>query len=438
MSTKHIRATGVVAGLAVLSALATATPAAAAPAGRAPGVEVGLGDLRVDATKAAKPGANPVRVRVPEPTGRSRVGTTDLHLVDQDRVDPWKPDRKRELMVTISYPSGGGGQRANWVTPGLAAVIDQAAGPELFGVQPGAVDWTGVRRAAKADTRADGRWPVVLFSPGFGSPRELGAAMVDDLASHGYVVVSLSHTFESFAVEFPGGRTELGVVPDYEPATMQTAIDARVADTRFVLDELARLTRGQNPDVDGKSLPRGLAGALDLSRVGMYGHSYGGYTAGEAMFHDRRIDAGINLDGSMGTEERPSQVAAHGLDRPFLLVGADFANPDGTWDEHSHRPQGFDVSWAKFWANQRGWTRDLHLNHATHYGVTDLQFVVPQLAKAMPPGKVQELVGTIDPARSWAAQTDYYSAFFDLHLKGRDRHLFGNKPPRHPDVTFLQ
>ncbi|GGP14508.1 hypothetical protein GCM10012278_70590 [Nonomuraea glycinis] len=59
--------------------------------------------------------------------------------------------------------------------------------------------------------------PVALFSPGFGYPRETYTAIIDDLASRGHVVVSLSHTYESAAVEFPGGRLELAVSGDGGP-----------------------------------------------------------------------------------------------------------------------------------------------------------------------------------------------------------------------------
>jgi predicted dienelactone hydrolase len=64
-------------------------------------------------------------------------------------------------------------------------------------------------------------------------------------------------------------------------------------------------------------LSGGLRGALRLSRVGRFGHSLGGATAAQAMFEDRRIDAGINLDG---TPSGP--VVNAGLDRPFMLVDA--------------------------------------------------------------------------------------------------------------------
>ncbi|WP_369800600.1 alpha/beta hydrolase family protein [Alloactinosynnema sp. L-07] len=358
-----------------------------------------------------------VRITMPALTGPYPVGATELHLVDPARADPWKPDRRREVMVSVSYPTERpGGRRAPWMTPGIAGVVDMiAASPDFLGVAPGSVDWKATRRQARegVETRP-GRWPMVLFSHGFGSLREMHAGLADDLASRGYVVVSMSHTYESAAVEFPGGRIEFAVADQGDLADKKTAIDARVADTRFVLTELGE--RG-----------------VDLSRVGMVGHSYGGYTAGETMVHDSRIDAGVNLDGTMGYGPGLPGKVVQGLDRPFLLVGADFVGDR----EHSH-VDPTDPTWVDFWPSQRGWKRDLHLDDSTHYSFTDLQFAVPQLDDLIEQARRDLLVGTINPAASLAVQHDYLAAYFDLHLKGRDRGLFDGDSPCHPQARFIE
>ncbi|MFD0474436.1 alpha/beta hydrolase family protein [Nonomuraea thailandensis] len=282
--------------------------------------------------------------------------------------------------------------------------------------------------------------------PGFGGPRETYTAIVDDLASRGHVVVSLSHTYESAAVEFPGGRLELAVPGGESPAFEKKALDARVTDSRFVLDQLTKISRGENPDAGKRPLPRGLGRSLGLSRVGAYGHSYGGFTAGETMVHDRRVDAGINLDGAMatavgyppGSPYIPGEVTKRGLDRPFLLMGAEGVDENGNLLEHTHRNPAFDRSWAEFWAGQRGWKRDLFLRGgSTHLAYTDLQIIVPQLGARVAPEKREAVIGTIDPRRSLAAQRDYIGAFFELHLRGRDRHLFDGESPRHPNIDFI-
>ncbi|MDX3585019.1 hypothetical protein OG920_43265 [Streptomyces europaeiscabiei] len=128
------------------------------------------------------------------------------------------------------------------------------------------------------------------------------------------------------------------------------------------------LQAGRNPDAEGRRLPRGLGEALDLDRIGMYGHSAGGITAAETMRVDRRIDAGINMDGTLqhsGTEYLP--VALEGLDRPFMLMGK-------ASQTHLIKP-----SWQSFWDRSTGWKRDLSLELGGHFSYTDTQTIVPAL-----------------------------------------------------------
>ena len=418
------------AGLAVAVTLSTAAPALAAP----------------------------LPLTLPALTGQYQVGTTSLHLVDSGRADPWVPQQRRELMVTVDYPvrHAGAAPRAAWLGPGVAAATEEVfSKPEYLNLPPGSVGWAGVKRAARTGLPADpslGKRPVVLFSPGFGGDREYASVLVDDLASHGYVVVSLSHTGESDSVEFPDGRVVRQTAIEWTVDAMKTAIDTRVADSRFVLDQLGVLAGGGNPDAESRAVPAGLGRTLDLSRVGMFGHSYGGYTTGETMYHDGRVDAGINLDGAMSWSSDlfgdapylPGEVTKHGLDRPFLLFGAGTIHPlTGQLVDHDIKP-GFDRSWTDFWANQHGWKRDLIMHEGRHHSFTDFQAILPQLAAQVPAARRELFVGTVDAHRSLAAQSGYVSGFFDLHLRGVDlhlrgvdRHLFDGDSPCHPDVRIV-
>jgi hypothetical protein len=356
----------------------------------------------------------------PQLSGPFPVGTFDAHLVDSTRSDPFRPEKNRELMVTVSYPAQRRGRPAPWLSPGLAAVVDPIiSSPAYLGIPAGTVDWSGTRRQARVDAPAvPGRWPVVLFSPGLQTPREFYAGTADDLASRGYVVVTVSHTHETVAVEFPGNRVERGLVQDAEQATMKKAIDARVADMRFVLGKVPSLHRW-----------------ADTSRVGIAGHSYGGYTAGETMVHDRRFDAGINIDGAMehtgeGGTYAPGEVVTKGLDRPFLLFGGDLGER-----ELSHVDTSLTRTWADFWPNQRGWKRDVHLDNGAHLGFSDMQWAVPQISQIAPERRAG-LIGTIDPRDALKAQHDHVAAYFDLHLKHRGTTLFDR--PRHPGIRLVE
>ncbi|GIJ48230.1 lipase [Virgisporangium aliadipatigenens] len=347
----------------------------------------------------------PVQLTLPVPTGPDRIGTVSLHLVDSSRPDPWVPaERVRELMVQIWYPAKEtrGHPRAGWVTPGVAARINPPGSGLVLPVTHG---HTGA-------PAAPGRRPVVLYSPGFGLERTGSTALVEDLASHGYVVVTIDHPHDAQFVEFPDGRIAEHAVPvptDPEEAEriIGKALDVRVADVRFVLDRLGS---------GSLRLPRGLT--MDLGRVGMFGSSLGGATAAEAMLADRRIKAGLNLDGSF-----LGRVLDEGLDRPFLMLGSTHGS-DGEEDE----------TWTRMWAGLRGPRHHLELNGAGHLSFTDLQTLLPQAGT--PPADAEPLIGTIDARRSIAAQRAYIRAFYDRYLRACEAPLLDGPSRRYPEMLF--
>ena len=275
-------------------------------------------------------------------------------------------------MVSLWYPAQRvhGYPLAPWLPPAAWARFEQDQG-----IPPGVlqVPLTHGRVGAPVEHDRGGR-PVVLYSPGLGSNRDSGTVLVEELVSRGYIVVTIDHTHDASAVEFPDGRVETPAMPPFTPEVLEKAVAVRVADTRFVLDTLAALNAGANPDAEHRRLPSGLRGALRLSSVGMFGHSLGGATAAAAMLEDQRIQAGVNLDGTLF-----GPVVDAGLDRPFMLVGAEGHGRDS------------DQSWAKFWANLRGWRLNLQLTGSAHNSFTDLQVMVPQTAGALglPPEVVQ-------------------------------------------------
>jgi predicted dienelactone hydrolase len=401
-------------------------------------VGVAVAVLTVPSAIAQASDHTPLRLRLPAPTGPYRVGATELHLVDGDRPDPWVTGRPRELMVTVWYPARPSGREpvAPYLPP-LAAEHFAATATAATGIGADRVDWTGISTHARTGARAvHSRRPVVLYSPGGGQLRAEGTILVEELTSRGYVVVTVDHTYEAPAVEFPGGRLEVQRLPDLEPAALGRAmIRTRVRDTRFVLDQLEVLARGGNPDAGGRPLPAGLGRALDLSRVGMFGHSAGGFTAAEAMLADRRLDAGADLDGSMAysfSNNDFGDVVSRGLDRPFLLMGAGLS----AGAPHTHVDA---IDWRSFWANSTGWKLDLYVPAGEHFTFTDRQALLPQVDAAfdLPDGLLAATIGTVDPRRSIAAQRAYLVAFFDLHLRHRPQPLLDGPSPRHPDVVFV-
>ncbi|MGW6441803.1 alpha/beta hydrolase family protein [Lentzea sp. NPDC055074] len=354
--------------------------------------------------------AAPVPLTLPRPTGPFPVGTTELHLVDESRTDPWAPGRARELMISLWYPALPSPRApVRHLSAGIAAYYDQTSAGSV-GLAPGVADFAGTRTHARPSAPLPGRRPVILYSPGGGQSRSFGTTLVEDLASRGHVVVTIDHTFAG-PVEFPD-RVEL----PFSGVDKALMMRERVRDTSFVLDRLGSTA---------------LSGVMDLSRVGMAGHSMGGFTAAEAMLTDPRIDAGANLDGGM--DPNSGQASARGADRPFLLMGGGTSGSDRHPHNHLHAPD-----WASFWANSTGWKRDVHLPEAEHASFTDAQVLLPQIDRehSLPADRLAAAIGTVDARRSLAVQRDYLAAFFGLHLKGQHTTLFDGTSP-HPDARLV-
>ncbi|MFC7330900.1 alpha/beta hydrolase family protein [Marinactinospora rubrisoli] len=381
------------------------------------------------------------RFTLPQPTGRYQVGTTELRLVDADRADQWGQDGPREFMVSIWYPARATGETER------AGYMPQEVG-EIFGASlrlgPGAVDYAGSPTSAVPDAPAlqRGKRPIVLYSPGGGSPRATGTTLVEELASHGYVVVTMDHTGEA-PVRFPDGRIEEPYYDGEAPDLYSRLMTDRVADSRFVLDHLEEVREENARDADGRRVPRGLGAILDLSRVGMFGHSMGGSAAAHTMYQDERVDAGADLDGSIsftedgGAFEERFPVAREGLDRPFLLMGGSGVGDTGEIEPHTHR--SWD-DWRRFWDNSTGWRLDVNFPEARHFSFADHQVLLPQLAEEfdVPDEAVAGTIGTADdPDRLHASERAYVVAFFDEMLLGRPQPLLDAESPEHPDARFV-
>ncbi|MFI9808516.1 alpha/beta hydrolase family protein [Streptomyces sp. NPDC052301] len=375
---------------------------------------------------------SPRHLALPAPTGPYRVGEVDLHLVDRTRPDPWRSGQDhRELMVGVYYPAKhtAGRPAAPYMLPAAAAHFDDVTADDYLGmnIPKGRADWAGtvthVTRGAPVAAGRGGRLPVLLYSPGLGEPRTWGTALVADLASRGYVVVTVDHTYESPEVQFPDGSLVTMLPPTDPDPYVRKALSVRVTDTGFVLDRLEALNRHQNPDADGQPLPEGLAGALDMSEVGMFGHSMGGTAAALAMDADHRITAGIDMDGNLtNVDGSLMPVARHGLDRPFLLLGKDGETDTGP-------------GWQAFRAHTPGWTRQLTLRGSEHASFTDAEALLPQLR--LSPCVQTADIGTIDPATATRTDEAYVSAYFDHWLRGRSGRLLEGPSAKYPDMAFV-
>ncbi len=356
------------------------------------------------------PGPTPY---LPEPTGPCRVGTTSLYLSDVSRPDPWAAGvNARELMVSLWYPAvPSDGQRARYMTPAESGLLLASRG--ITGVPPDVL--STVRTNAVSDATPAGRprsLPLVVLSPGFTNSRSALTALAEDLASHGYVVAGVDHTYESFATAFPDGRVTTGLAREAPRSGRgEKVVAGRAADVCFVLDELT----GAQPAWPGAAL-------IDPSRMAMAGHSVGGAASIAAMLADSRIRAGVDLDGATH-----AQIPDDGLARPFLFLGKQSNYTPGSRGGIPGKP-GPASTWERDWKLLTGWKRWLLVAGAIHASFTDLALLAEQIGidtGAAMPG-----------ARSLDITRAYVRAFFDQHLRSKPQALLNQPSARYPEVTF--
>ncbi|MDH6710048.1 hypothetical protein P3T27_006797 [Kitasatospora sp. MAA19] len=379
--------------LALPLSLAAAVPALAAPAAPA-------------GASATPTAPNTVHVDLPRPTGPYAVGQEVLHLVDQNRPDPWVPSAgPRQLMVSMYYPAKAGtGSAAPYMTSAAARMLLDG---KIEGNTIPTEAVTGTRTWAKSDARPQGgHFPMVVLSPGFTMPRASLTSLAEDLTSHGYVVALVDHTYENTGTTFPDGQTLPCVMCNKltTPESWAGLDESRAKDVSFVIDQL---TARPHPAWR-------YARMIDRDRIGMAGHSAGGASAVPALLTDDRIRAGADLDGSMDV-----LVPAAGIGgKPFLMIG----HPLPGGDE--------DISWSKSWPNLDGWKRWLTVAGSNHGTFTDFPLFFEKLGLPQPPGTTMSGQRGIELTRA------YVAAFFDLQLKGVPQPLLDGPTTANPEVLF--
>jgi predicted dienelactone hydrolase len=269
--------------------------------------------------------APPVLVPVPElpePPGPYGVGTTTRVVVDTARDEAYgDATGPRRLVMQVWYPAEppADARPAPWLDD-----LD-SIGPVLatsFGFPGFALDHVALMETHSypgAPVAPGGPWPVVVYSHGWTGFRSAGLPQLEALASEGFVVAAVDHTYGSVATAFPGGEVVRydpealpvwGSVPEeqYDEAAGQL-VATFSADLRFVLDELERLNREPGWP---------LSGLLDTDHVGLFGHSTGGGAVVAVCASDERCTAGLGFDPWVEPVD-PSLLAA-GVARPFLAV----------------------------------------------------------------------------------------------------------------------
>lgn len=275
---------------------------------------------------AAQPTAgNPGRL--PEPTGTLAVGRVTLLFEDASRIEPLDPKANvRRIMADVWYPA----ERSSKKEIASAEYLDVAGFERALGADALRKEFRAAYNAIKMGVGTHAlkgapfasslrRAPLLIFSSGGGMIRELYASQMEELASHGYIVAAITHSYDGFLSVFPDGSyiahdaKRWPQIPSFEGEANLNQLDWHTGDILAVLQQLSRLN-------DGSSSPLPFAGHIDLERVGAFGHSFGGVAAAHACQKDQRLKACLNQDGSMGMKPFYLDVRGWGMNQAFMLI----------------------------------------------------------------------------------------------------------------------
>ncbi|MEX0835102.1 MAG: dienelactone hydrolase family protein, partial [Nitriliruptor sp.] len=258
-------------------------------------------------------------------------------------------------------------------------------------------------------TPEPGPLPVVVYSHGWGGFRTIQAGLAESLASEGYVVAALDHTYGAVATAFPEGEV-VAIDPDalpsdVDPEVYDAAAERLVAtfadDVAFLLDEL-----------EAGAVPM-LAGRLDLETVGIVGHSTGGGAAVRLCADDDRCGAIVGFDPWV--EPVPDAIIGAGIDVPFLALRSE------EWVDNDN-----DARLRRLRASSTGAPGLVAVDRTTHRDVTQLPFLSP-LANRL------GLAGSTPGTRTHELTAAWTAAWLDQHLRGARRDPLVD-PPAFPEA----
>jgi predicted dienelactone hydrolase len=372
-----------------------------------------------------------IELTLPTPTGPLPVGRAIYDWTDDAGLDPLAPapGTKRELLVWMWYPADA--RRPVPVDDYVPSPMRAAAGSggllKMLTRDLSRVHGHSTREPAVSPAQRS--YPVVILRAGASAPVWAYSTLAEDLASHGYVVVGFDAPWRTTAVTFPDGRVMRRLqknnpeICESQEQAMQAAcvngmLTAWTADVAFALDRLAQLNTS---DSSGR-----FTGRLDMTRVGVFGHSFGGATAAQFCHDDSRCKAGIDIDGQpFGT------VVEAGIDRPFMFLLSDHgaaSDPDSRQIKaniqsiHDRLPPDGRPYLAIRGAN--------HFLFSDDGALLKSHIVMRTL-------RLLHVVG-IDGRRQLAVTAWCVSSFFDAYLKGGTAPGLAIPSPLYPEIQVVQ
>ena len=341
---------------------------------------------------------------VPKPTGNNNIGTKSIQLIDDDRLEWFTDDPKdlRKIMIQIWYPTNQpDGEEELYIDYGelrIEALASQFEySPYLF---KNLID-IETNSIKNAEPSSQSSYPLIIFSHGLGGNRTQNTIMIEELASHGFVIIAIEHAYDANISIFDNGdiadyrsginyqrRNTQKITPEEFWAIRLPQLQTRAKDVSYIIDQL-----------ELGNLPEKIINIIDLNNIGVFGHSFGGATSIYSSYYDDRIDACINLDGWMVVV--PDEIIDSGIDRNFMYIGQE------QWDEELNY-QKLD----KFIKSNTKSSKIL-IPNTTHYDFSD----TPHMSKA---AKLLNKSGNVKGESLKKILNELIVSFFNQNLKNQE------------------
>ncbi|MEO1406784.1 MAG: hypothetical protein AAFV54_09880, partial [Pseudomonadota bacterium] len=291
-------------------------------------------------------------------------------------------------------------------------------------------------------------------SHGYGAFSQQNTALMEHLASYGYAVYSIQHTYDSSPTAFPGGD-----VVDVDPALLDDInaeqppefsfesnagerLAARLAVQEFNIERQTRILKLSTPSwlqdqvfvvdqLEAGSVPetaRSLVAKSRFDRIGVVGMSFGGSTAGGFCFEDDRCAAGANMDGL----DFHFQSVDQRMPVPFLMLHSDMS----LFGEFFDAPEGAgtyvfnEFSYASF--DDIGTPYDavrLQVKDLMHMGFSDFSLFMRRPLR-------NPLLGAAPSDAIIEIQNDVMLDFLDQTLRSTNRRFPDDVLGEHGDLLL--
>ncbi|HET6444444.1 MAG TPA: hypothetical protein VFI27_07665 [candidate division Zixibacteria bacterium] len=366
---------------------------------------------------AALPVVLPVP-NLPEPSGPYAIGTTTYHMVDGNREEIYgdDPGGDRELMMQVWYPAKPDSSAApapyfDQLDVAASVLAERLGLPSFFLGHLNLVETHALIDALPVSEIEP--FPLILFSHGLSGLRMQNTALFEELASNGYIVASVDHTFDSVITIMPDGRAILHHVQTVMPEGVSTVLSGRQLLGVRVQDLATALAFLESMNLDPESF---LHERIDLDKIGVMGHSTGGGTAIEFCAHSTQCQAVLVLDGWL--EPVLEETLGQSLSQPSMFLSTN------EWLGSENKAIG-----EMFINGQDRDSYQVTIDEMGHNNFTDIPLLTPIGAQI-------GLSGQINGARGVKILNEYSLAFFDRYLQNSDDPILEKIAEQYWEVSF--